>query len=157
MGCTGSKTTAAPRPAKKQSAKATLLQEPELVAKGTKPEVAAIEGPVVLANNTDCSADGANAGALVSSAITSDLDLQLRLRKSLDTALHDGSLSTAATSIVLREQEDKLEVLPVSKSLALSVSEEVEVLPVSEESIVEELAPAPTARFPWSCMFTACA
>lgn len=128
MGCTGSKATASSRPAKKQSAKATLLQEPVVESKVAKIEVGVAEAQAGLSNPET---------NLVNAA---DDDLQKRLRETLDKALRDGSLEAATTTVVMGDEDAR-----------------VEMVPVAEECIVAEVAPAPSARFPWSCMCTTCA
>lgn len=140
MGCNGSKATASSRPAKKQSAKATLLQEPVVESKVAKLKVGVTEAQAGLSNSADTGEDKRSQNPETNPVNAADEDLQRRLRETLDKALHDGSLATATTTVVMGDQDAR-----------------VEMLPVAEECIVEEVAPAPAARFPWSCMCTTCA
>jgi len=134
MGCHGSKSTAPSRPAKQQAAKATLLQEPVVESKVAKLELGVPE-EAILPKKANSSEE-----PLANSPREAVNDVQQRLRESLDKALHNGSLAAAATTVAMGDQD----VI-------------AEVLPVTEEFIVEEVAPAPASKFPWNCMCTACA
>lgn len=100
--------------------------------KVAKLETNASEAQGSLSNSNQCT-NGGSKDPLPNPGNTGEVDLQKRLRDALDTALHDGSLS-AATAFLGNQNE------------------KVEVLPVTQECIVEEVAPAPSAKFPWCCM-----
>lgn len=102
--------------------------------KVAKLETNASEAQGSLSSSNQCTnGNGGSKDPLPNPGNTGEVDLQRRLRDALDISLHDGSLSAATAS--LGNQDGK-----------------VEVLPVTQECIVEEVAPAPSAKFPWCCM-----
>jgi len=129
MGCQASKTTGSTQPSKRPSAKATLLQEPVVNGKAAKLEADTPEAQVVLSGDVDSNEAGQNQESSMQPPGVADVDLQRQVHETLEKGMHDGSLASAAMT--------------------------VEVVPVAEECIVQEIAPVP--KLPWSCLCTACA